>query len=57
MQVCFSLTLDSNLLISLVVSARCSYVGVGGGTLQGGLGWLSSEYGLASDPQSMLMRR
>ncbi|KAF2017337.1 cysteine desulfurase [Aaosphaeria arxii CBS 175.79] len=37
-----------------VPGARCTYVGVGGGTLQGGLSWMSSEYGLTSDPQNML---
>ena len=35
-------------------SARCAYVGVGGSILTGGISWLSSEYGLASDPQNML---
>ncbi|PSN68843.1 FAD-binding domain-containing protein [Corynespora cassiicola Philippines] len=37
-----------------VVGARCTYVGVGGSTLQGGVSWMSSEYGLASDPSNML---
>ncbi|KAF2116760.1 cysteine desulfurase [Lophiotrema nucula] len=37
-----------------VVGARCTYVGVGGSVLQGGVSWMSSEYGLASDPQNML---
>ncbi|KAF2712030.1 FAD-binding domain-containing protein [Pleomassaria siparia CBS 279.74] len=37
-----------------VPGARCTYVGVGGGTLQGGVSWMSSEYGLTSDPQNML---
>ncbi|ORY06215.1 cysteine desulfurase [Clohesyomyces aquaticus] len=37
-----------------VPGARCPYVGVGGGTLQGGVSWMSSEYGLTSDPQNML---
>ncbi|KAF2655312.1 cysteine desulfurase [Lophiostoma macrostomum CBS 122681] len=37
-----------------VVGPRCTYVGVGGGTLQGGLSWMSSEYGLACDPGNML---
>ncbi|KIX00110.1 uncharacterized protein Z518_10247 [Rhinocladiella mackenziei CBS 650.93] len=36
------------------VSARCTYVGVGGSILSGGQSWLSSEYGLSSDPQNML---
>ncbi|KAF2740985.1 cysteine desulfurase [Polyplosphaeria fusca] len=36
-----------------VVGPRCTYVGVGGGTLQGGVSWMSSEYGLSSDPQNM----
>ncbi|KAF1996179.1 FAD-binding domain-containing protein [Amniculicola lignicola CBS 123094] len=34
--------------------ARCTYVGVGGGTLQGGVSWMFSEYGLTSDPHNML---
>ncbi|KAF2464921.1 cysteine desulfurase [Lindgomyces ingoldianus] len=37
-----------------VPGARCPYVGVGGGTLQGGVSWMSSEFGLTSDPQNML---
>ncbi|KAF2873051.1 cysteine desulfurase [Massariosphaeria phaeospora] len=37
-----------------VPGARCTYIGVGGGTLQGGVSWMSSEYGLTSDPQNML---
>ncbi|KAK5230537.1 hypothetical protein LTR47_007391 [Exophiala xenobiotica] len=36
------------------VGARCTYVGVGGSILHGGQSWLSSEYGLASDPQNLL---
>ncbi|KAI5276959.1 FAD binding domain-containing protein [Aureobasidium subglaciale] len=36
------------------VSARCSFVGVGGMILHGGLSWMSSTYGLASDPQNFL---
>lgn len=36
------------------VSARCTYVGVGGSIIHGGQSWLSSEYGLASDPQNLL---
>lgn len=36
------------------VSARCTYVGVGGSILHGGQSWLSSEYGLISDPQNLL---
>lgn len=36
------------------VSARCTYVGVGGSILHGGQSWLSSEYGLACDPQNLL---
>jgi FAD/FMN-containing dehydrogenase len=36
------------------VSARCTYVGVGGSILHGGQSWLSSEHGLASDPQNLL---
>jgi FAD/FMN-containing dehydrogenase len=36
------------------VSARCTYVGVGGSILHGGQSWLSSEHGLSSDPQNML---
>jgi FAD/FMN-containing dehydrogenase len=41
-------------LTAVVVGPRCTYVGVGGGTLQGGLSWMSSEYGLACDPGNML---
>lgn len=37
-----------------VPGARCTYVGVGGSTLQGGVSWMSSEYGLTSDPHNML---
>lgn len=36
------------------VSARCTYVGVGGSILQGGQSWLSSEHGLSCDPQNLL---
>ncbi|KAI5248412.1 FAD binding domain-containing protein [Aureobasidium subglaciale] len=36
------------------VSARCSFVGVGGMILHGGLSWMSSTYGLASDPQNFI---
>ena len=36
------------------VGARCTWVGVTGGCLVGGLSWLSSEYGLSSDPQNLL---
>jgi hypothetical protein len=36
------------------LSARCSFVGVGGSVLCGGLSWLSSEHGLASDPANLL---
>ncbi|EXJ64789.1 hypothetical protein A1O7_01127 [Cladophialophora yegresii CBS 114405] len=36
------------------VSARCTYVGVGGSILHGGQSWLSSEHGLACDPQNLL---
>ncbi|KIW30683.1 uncharacterized protein PV07_06403 [Cladophialophora immunda] len=36
------------------VSARCTYVGVGGSILHGGQSWLSSEYGLACDPKNLL---
>jgi FAD/FMN-containing dehydrogenase len=35
-------------------SARCTFVGVGGSILHGGQSWLSSEYGLISDPQNLL---
>ncbi|OQD91215.1 hypothetical protein PENSOL_c057G04362 [Penicillium solitum] len=37
-----------------VVGARCTYVGVGGSILSGGISWLSSEKGLAADPHNML---
>jgi len=37
-----------------VVSARCSWVGVTGSALVGGLSWLSHEFGLISDPQNLL---
>ncbi|OQE02730.1 hypothetical protein PENVUL_c039G07906 [Penicillium vulpinum] len=37
-----------------VVGARCTYVGVGGSILAGGISWLSSEKGLATDPHNML---
>ncbi|KAK4542020.1 hypothetical protein LTR36_007220 [Oleoguttula mirabilis] len=37
-----------------VVGARCPWVGVTGSTLVGGLSWLSSEFGLISDPQNLL---
>ncbi|KAI4717934.1 FAD binding domain-containing protein [Aureobasidium sp. EXF-10727] len=36
------------------VSARCSFVGVSGMLLHGGLSWISSTYGLGSDPQNFL---
>ncbi|KAF2169421.1 hypothetical protein M409DRAFT_65090 [Zasmidium cellare ATCC 36951] len=36
------------------VGARCTWVGVTGGPLVGGLSWLSHEYGLISDPQNWL---
>lgn len=36
------------------LSARCSFVGVGGMILHGGLSWISSTYGLASDLQNFL---
>ncbi|KAG9566968.1 cysteine desulfurase, partial [Aureobasidium melanogenum] len=36
------------------LSARCSFVGVSGMILHGGLSWISSTYGLASDPQNFL---
>ena len=36
------------------VSARCTYVGVGGSILHGGQSWLSSEHGLSCDPQNLL---
>ena len=35
-------------------STRCSYVGVGGSILTGGISWLCSEYGLAFDLQNIL---
>ena len=37
-----------------VVGARCSWVGVAGSSLVGGLSWLSHEFGLTSDPQNLL---
>ena len=37
-----------------VVGARCSWVGVAGSSLVGGLSWLSHEYGMISDPQNLL---
>lgn len=37
-----------------VVGARCSWVGVTGSALVGGLSWLSHEFGMISDPQNML---
>ncbi|KAF2497449.1 FAD binding domain-containing protein [Lophium mytilinum] len=38
-----------------VVSARTGCVGVGGSILQGGaVSWISSEYGMGSDPHNML---
>jgi FAD/FMN-containing dehydrogenase len=37
-----------------VVGARCSWVGVTGSALVGGLSWLSHEYGMISDPQNLL---
>ncbi|KAG9527030.1 cysteine desulfurase, partial [Aureobasidium melanogenum] len=36
------------------LSARCSFVGVSGMILHGGLSWISSTYGLASDPHNFL---
>ncbi|KXT00908.1 hypothetical protein AC578_5710 [Pseudocercospora eumusae] len=36
------------------VGARCTWVGVTGGTLVGGLSWLSHEYGMFSDPHNFL---
>lgn len=36
------------------LSTRCSFVGVGGSLTTGGLSWLSSEYGMASDPGNLL---
>ncbi|KAF4556461.1 FAD-binding domain-containing protein 55 [Elsinoe fawcettii] len=37
-----------------VVGARCSWVGVTGSALVGGLSWLSHEFGMISDPQNLL---
>lgn len=37
-----------------VVGARCSWVGVTGSSLVGGLSWLSHEFGMISDPQNLL---
>ncbi|KIX94202.1 uncharacterized protein Z520_10229 [Fonsecaea multimorphosa CBS 102226] len=36
------------------LSVRCSFVGVGGSVVAGGISWASSEFGLASDPQNLL---
>lgn len=43
-----------NLTSSAAVSIRTPFVGVGGSILGGGYSWLSSEYGLTSDPANML---
>ena len=37
-----------------VVGARCSWVGVTGSALVGGLSWLSHEFGMISDPKNLL---
>jgi FAD binding domain len=37
-----------------IVCGRAPYVGVGGSLLNGGIGWLSHEFGLGSDPQNMI---
>ncbi|KAI5359335.1 putative berberine/berberine, FAD-binding domain, PCMH-type, FAD-binding, type PCMH, subdomain 2 [Septoria linicola] len=37
-----------------VVGARCTWVGVTGAPLVGGLSWLSHEHGMISDPQNMI---
>ena len=37
-----------------VIGARCPWVGVAGSILVGGLGWLSHEFGLTSNPQNLL---
>ena len=37
-----------------VVGARCSWVGVAGSSLVGGLSWLSHEFGMISDPHNLL---
>jgi FAD/FMN-containing dehydrogenase len=37
-----------------VVGARTPFVGIGGSLVHGGIGWLSHEFGLGSDPQNML---
>lgn len=37
-----------------VVGARCTWVGVTGSALVGGLSWLSHEFGMISDPQNLL---
>ena len=36
------------------VGARCTWVGVSGSALVGGLSWLSHEFGMISDPQNLL---
>jgi FAD/FMN-containing dehydrogenase len=38
----------------VAVSVRTPCVGVGGSILGGGYSWLSSEYGLTSDPVNLL---
>src|SRR6201996_6777824 len=42
------------LILSTAVSVRTPFVGVGGSILGGGYSWLSSEYGLTSDPANLL---
>ncbi|KAJ9602207.1 hypothetical protein H2200_013327 [Cladophialophora chaetospira] len=36
------------------LSARCSFVGVGGAVVSGGISWASSEFGMTSDPHNFL---
>ncbi|KAF2773368.1 FAD-binding domain-containing protein [Teratosphaeria nubilosa] len=46
--------MDSRTPDYALVGARCSWVGVAGSTLVGGLSWLSQEFGVTSDPQNLL---
>ncbi|KAJ5163948.1 uncharacterized protein N7500_005778 [Penicillium coprophilum] len=46
--------IEDNVPGHAVVGARCTYVGVDGSILAGGISWLSSERGLGADPHNML---